>query len=154
MVLFIFAPLFGAVLTRVIMRGLRGTSEVTKIVVPVGVMLGFLALADVDLEPAAEHAALVSEFFGADTSVTHRRHQRHATTSSSPSSWPSPSPSASRFLFYRTRTGVAMRAVVDDRRCCSSTAAGPSGLAMLSLGLGARSPRSPASSSRRSRAAR
>src|SRR3954452_14364958 len=44
LVLGIMAPLVGAVIYGVIMRGLRGTSEVTKIIVPVSVMLGFLAL--------------------------------------------------------------------------------------------------------------
>src|SRR5437763_15325219 len=38
------APLPGAVLHMAIMKGLRGTSEVTRIVVPISVMLGFLSL--------------------------------------------------------------------------------------------------------------
>jgi branched-subunit amino acid ABC-type transport system permease component len=44
-VLGVLAPALGAVLYQVVMKNLRGTSEVTKIVVSVGVMLGFLALA-------------------------------------------------------------------------------------------------------------
>ncbi len=45
LVLLILAPLVGALLYVGIMRGLRNTAEVTKIVVTVSVMLGIIALA-------------------------------------------------------------------------------------------------------------
>ena len=44
-VLGLAAPFLGTMMYTVIMRGLRDTSEVTKIVVAVSVMLGFLARA-------------------------------------------------------------------------------------------------------------
>src|SRR6476646_2901121 len=43
-VLGIAAPALGAALYLGVMRGLRGTAEVTRIVVPISVLLGFLAL--------------------------------------------------------------------------------------------------------------
>ena len=44
-VLVVLAPLLGIVLYVVIMRGLRQTADVTKIVVTIGIMLGLIALA-------------------------------------------------------------------------------------------------------------
>src|SRR3954469_19966266 len=44
-VLLLLAPLFGLVLERTIMRRLDGTSDVTKLVVTVAVMLGLVSLA-------------------------------------------------------------------------------------------------------------
>ncbi len=49
-VIAVLAPLLGAVLYAGIMRGLRETADVTKIVVTIGIMLGLIALASVDLE--------------------------------------------------------------------------------------------------------
>ena len=40
------------------------------------------------------------------------------------------------FLFYRTRIGMAMRAVVDDRELARSTAADPDRVAQLSWAIG------------------
>ena len=50
-VLLVLAPAFGWFIDRVIMRGLEGTSEVTKIVVSVGLMFGLIALAPIIWSP-------------------------------------------------------------------------------------------------------
>src|SRR5688500_7743212 len=68
-VLGIAAPLLGALLHRVIMGGLRGTSEVIKIVVPISVMLGVLALATWIWNPA-EGGRITQKFFGSANTVT------------------------------------------------------------------------------------
>ena len=44
LVLFVFAPLFGASIERFILRGLQGSSEVTKVIVTVGLMVGLIGL--------------------------------------------------------------------------------------------------------------
>src|SRR5450631_2018454 len=41
-VLLVVGPLLGAALYRVVIRGLRDTSEVVKLVVPISVLLGFI----------------------------------------------------------------------------------------------------------------
>ena len=46
LVVFVFAPLFGALIERVIMRGIEGTSEVVKIVVTVSLFVALLGLAE------------------------------------------------------------------------------------------------------------
>ena len=46
LVLFVFAPLFGAFIDRVILRGLQGSSEVTKIIVSVGLLVGLIGAVD------------------------------------------------------------------------------------------------------------
>src|SRR4051794_15522265 len=38
--IFVFAPLIGVLLETVVIRGLRGTSEVTRLVTPIAVLLG------------------------------------------------------------------------------------------------------------------
>ena len=62
-VLGVLAPAMGAILYQAIMKNLRGTSEVTKIVVPVGVMLGLLALATWIWNPTPRVARIFPKFF-------------------------------------------------------------------------------------------
>src|SRR5215210_4120543 len=66
-VLGVFAPLLGAAMYLVIMRGLRDTSEVTRIVVPISVMLGFLALSTWIWDPQPSEPRLFTRFFGSET---------------------------------------------------------------------------------------
>src|SRR3954463_15866695 len=63
-ILGVFAPVLGGLLYVVVMRGLRGTAEVTKIVVPVSVMLGFLALSTWIWNPIPSEPRIFSKFFG------------------------------------------------------------------------------------------
>src|SRR5918996_766297 len=70
LVLGVLAPLLGALLYGVVMRGLRGTAEVTRIVVPVSVMLGFLALSTWVWDPTPRQPRLFLMFFGADNTVS------------------------------------------------------------------------------------
>ena len=74
-VLGVLAPLLGALLYGVVMRGLRGTSEVTRIVVPVSVMLGFLALSHLGLGPDAPHAPPVPDVLRGRPHGQRRRRQ-------------------------------------------------------------------------------
>src|ERR687891_813577 len=136
LVLGVLAPLLGALLYGVVMRGLRGTAEVTRIVVPVSVMLGFLALSTWVWDPTPRQPRLFLMFFGADNTVSIAGvnvtyHELLSVVLAVVIAL------GLRFLFFRTRSGVAMRAVVDDPDLLELNAGRPERLAMLSWALGA-----------------
>src|SRR5262245_33484379 len=135
-VLGILAPLLGALLYLVIMRGLRDTSEVAKIVVPVSVTLGFLALAVWVWDPVPRSPRIIRKFFGANATVkilgvNVTWHEIIAMLVAVAIA------AGLRILFVRTRSGVAMRAVVDDPDLVRLTGGRPQRLALLSWALGA-----------------
>ncbi len=135
-VLGVLAPLLGALLYGVVMRGLRGTSEVARIVVPVSVMLGFLALSTWVWDPTPSSPRLFLMFFGADKTVSVAGvnlawHEIAAMVIAIVVAL------GLRFMFRSTRTGVAMRAVVDDPDLLELNAGRPERLAMASWALGA-----------------
>ncbi|MEX1217175.1 MAG: ABC transporter permease [Acidimicrobiales bacterium] len=136
MVLGVLAPLLGALLYQIVMKNLRGTSDVTKIIVPIGVMLGFQALATWIWNPTSSTPRVFQKFFGANAMITVGgvRVSWHeiiafviailiAVTI--------------RLLFVRTRYGVAMRAVVDDPELLQLNGGRPERLAMISWAGGA-----------------
>jgi len=136
LVLGVLAPLLGALLYGVVMRGLRGTSEVARIVVPVSVMLGFLALSTWVWDPTPRSPRLFLLFFGADKTISVAGvnlawHEVAAMVIALVVAL------GLRFLFFSTRTGVAMRAVVDDPDLLELNAGRPERLAMASWALGA-----------------
>ena len=51
LVVFVFGPLFGAVVERGIMRGIEGTSDVVKIVVTISLMVALIGIANVIWNP-------------------------------------------------------------------------------------------------------
>jgi branched-subunit amino acid ABC-type transport system permease component len=135
-VLGVLAPLLGALLYGVVMRGLRDTAEVTRIVVPVSVMLGFLALSTWIWDPTPRTPRLFLMFFGADRTVSVAGvnlawHEVGALVIAAVVAL------SLRFLFYRTRTGVTMRAVVDDPDLLELNAGRPERVATASWALGA-----------------
>ena len=67
-VLLVFAPLLGALLYRVVIRGLQDTSEIVKLVVPISVLLAAIGLANWVWKPTDSHS--IQPFFGADHKVT------------------------------------------------------------------------------------
>ncbi|MCU1380672.1 MAG: inner-rane translocator [Acidimicrobiales bacterium] len=132
----IAAPLLGALLHVVIMRGLRGTAEVTKIVVPISVMLGFLALSTWVWDPTPSEPRIFSKFFGSAKTVTLvgiriTYHEILALILAIVIAV------ALRYLFTRTRSGVAMRAVVDDPALLELNGGRPERLATMSWAMGA-----------------
>jgi branched-chain amino acid transport system permease protein len=135
-VLVVLAPLLGAALYGIVMRGLRNVSEVARIVVPVSVMLGFLALSTWVWDPTPRTPRLFPLFFGADSTVTVAGvnltwHEIGAMVIAVLVAV------GLRFLFFGTRTGVAMRAVVDDPDLLELNAGRPERLAMAAWALGA-----------------
>ena len=135
-VLGILAPAMGAVLYQAIMKNLRGTSEVTKIIVPVGVMLGLLALATWIWNPTPRVPRLFPKFFGqnAQVSVFGVNVTWHEIIALILAVLIAVS---IRFLFQKTRSGVAMRAVVDDPDLLQLNGGRPERLATISWAGGA-----------------
>ena len=131
-VLFVLAPAFGWFLDRIIMRGLEGTSEVTKIVVSVGLLFGLIALAPIIWSPQINRK--VQPFFSGnkfalgDAFIT--AHQIVIIVVAIVVA------ALLRLLLYKTRSGVAMRAVVDSRSLTQLNGGRPNRSSALSWALG------------------
>jgi len=133
LVVLILAPLLGALIERVITRGLRNASVATSLTVTVGLMVGMIGLAQNIWDP--QEARQLPKFFGANkfelggVFVTW-----HESTTMLVGV------ALAMFLYMllnRTRTGIAMRAVVDDRNLVGMTGARPDRISMLSWAVGA-----------------
>jgi branched-chain amino acid transport system permease protein len=132
-VLLVVAPAIGALLYLVIIRGLEGTDEIVKLVVPISVLLAFIGIANWVWKPDVTHA--IPPFFGADRSVElfgvvllwHDLTILFVAIALAV---------GLRLLLYRTRTGVAMRAVVDDRSLVELNGAEPDRISLVSWMLG------------------
>jgi len=132
-VLGVFGPLMGWALYLVIMRGLRETSEVTKIVVTVSVMLGMLYLSQWVWNPRTPRNEEM--FFGSRSTVkvlgsTVTVHELIALGAAVAIAV------GLRLLFYRTRAGVAMRGAVDDPNLLQLNGHNPERLAAISWAIG------------------
>ena len=133
-VLAVLAPLLGIVLYGGIMRGLRNTADVTKIVVTIGIMLGLIALAQWIWNPGVPRTddlffgnAAKFKFLG----VYVTDHEAIALGCGVLIAV------GIRLLFKSTRTGVAMRAVVDNPALLQLNGGRPERLAAFSWALGA-----------------
>jgi branched-chain amino acid transport system permease protein len=132
-VLFVLAPLFGAFLQRVIMRGLQGTSEIVRVVVPVAVMLFTIALANWVWNPLENRS--LPKFFGnnstidiIDVSVSYHELLSFGVAIAIALGL--------RLFLYNTRTGVSMRAVVDDQPLLQLNGGRPGRASLLSWAMG------------------
>lgn len=132
LVVFVIGPLFGALIERVIMRGIEGTSEVVKIVVTISLMIALLGLSQVIWEPNVARPVL--PFFEGKTFsilgviVSYQRLLTMAVAVLVAVGL--------RLVFRRTRLGVAMRAVVDDRSLMQLNGGRPGRTSMLAWALG------------------
>jgi branched-chain amino acid transport system permease protein len=130
----IIAPLFGATIERVIFRGLQDVSEVTKLVVSVSLLFGVYTGAQILFDP--QQGRRFPGFFDGP------QHAFDLGVVNLP--WHDAFTIVAavlvavflRFLLYRTRSGVAMRAVVDDRPLSQLTGSRPDRTAMLAWALG------------------
>jgi branched-chain amino acid transport system permease protein len=131
-VLFVLAPIFGLLLEAVIMRGLVGTSEATKLVVSISLLAGMIGLANIIWEPGVSRP--MDTFYRGETvelgvtSITY--HQAITIVVAVLVAL------GLRFLLYRTRIGVAMRANVDDRSLALLNGARPNRVALFSWAVG------------------
>jgi branched-chain amino acid transport system permease protein len=132
-VIAVLAPLVGTLLYGGIMRGLRETAEVTKIVVTIGIMLGLIALAQWIWNPGVPRTDQL--FFGGAAKfqvfgVYVTDHEAIALGCGVLIAV------GIRLLFKSTRTGVAMRAVVDNPALLQLNGGRPERLAAFSWALG------------------
>jgi branched-chain amino acid transport system permease protein len=132
-VLLVLAPLFGVFLQTVVMRGLEGTNEVTKIVVSIGLLAAMIGLANWIWSPSVGRS-LVPFYDG----------KKPIAIFSTSVSWHQAITMGVailvgiglRFLLYRTRIGIAMRASVDDHALATLNGARPAMIAMLAWATG------------------
>jgi branched-chain amino acid transport system permease protein len=132
-VLLVIAPALGAFLYLVVMRGLEDASETVKLVVPISVLLGLVSLANWIWNPQANHS--IQPFFGASHKVTIFGvvllwHDLTVLAIAAALAV------ALRLLLYHTRTGVSMRAVVDDRSLLELNGGRPDRVSLVSWMIG------------------
>lgn len=132
-VVFIIAPLFGAFIERTLIRGLRGATVATSLVVTVGLMVGLIGLAQGIWKPT--EGRNLPGFFQPNGfrlgSVFVTWHEALTVLTAI---------GVAVFLWLflsRARIGIAMRAVVDDRNLAALNGAQPDRVSMLSWALGA-----------------
>jgi branched-chain amino acid transport system permease protein len=132
-VLGIFAPLVGALIERTLMRGLHGSTISTQLVVTLGLLLALLGFATVRWNPTEPR--VLPEFFAGNSirlfSVNVTYHQVTMVVVAVLVA------AFLRLLFYRTRLGIAMRAVVDDPELASLNGAAPDRVSAASWAIGA-----------------
>src|SRR5687768_7506460 len=132
-VLGIFAPALGALIERVLMRGLHGATTSTQLVVTLGLLLALIGLATLRWNPTEPR--VLPEFFAGNSvalfSVNVTYHQLTMVAVAAGVA------AFLRLFFYRTRIGIAMRAVVDDPELASLNGADPDRVSAASWALGA-----------------
>jgi len=131
-VLGILAPLVGAGIERVIMRGLTDAPETVRIVVSISLLVALLGLGIWIWDQNEAHP--LPKFWGNShvelfgTNVTY--HEASAFVVALLLAF------GLRLLLYRTRPGIAMRASVDDRPLATLNGASPNRSAMLAWAIG------------------
>lgn len=131
-VLLIVGPLFGALLELVIMRGLQGTSETTKLVTTLSVLVALLGLSLWIWDP--NKARPIRGFWeGNAVSILGVRLSWHEIAAFIIAVVVA---IGLRLLLYRTRIGVSMRAAVDDRPLAQLNGARPDAASMLAWAIG------------------
>ncbi|MBE3011751.1 ABC transporter permease [Microbispora sp. NEAU-D428] len=126
-------PAMGALLHTLIMKGLRETADVTKIVVTVAILLGMVYLSQWIWHP--EDARIMEMFFGAGAKIEFggvvvRVHELICLVVAVAVAI------GLRLLFTRTRVGVVMRGAVDDPDLLRLNGHDPDRIAMLAWAMG------------------
>ena len=128
----VVAPLLGAAVERLLLRRLAGAALEVTLTVTVGLMLFLIGLTNTLWEPTTPHR-VQPFFFGRQVTVAgvvltaHQLVIVAAAVGVAGGLW--------AFL-HASRTGVTMRAVVDDRELAALTGASPGRVSMLGWGLG------------------
>lgn len=131
-VLLVLAPAFGAVVERGLVRGLQNVSEVTKLIVSVSLLFGVYQGATI-LFPPAVGRRLPGFFEGHSINLgVYDLSWHEAITIAAAIA----TAVGLRFLLFGTRSGVAMRAVVDDRDLTRLNGARPDRSSMTAWGVG------------------
>jgi branched-chain amino acid transport system permease protein len=133
LVLGIAAPALGIVIERLLMRRLHGSTISTQLVVTLGLLLALIGLATLRWDPT--QARVLPEFFAGHhlrlfgVNVTY--HQLTMVIVAAAVA------AFLRLLFFRTRIGIAMRAVVDDPELAALNGADPDRVSAASWAIGA-----------------
>ena len=130
-----FAPAVGIFLELVVMRGLRDTNEVTRLVIPIAVLLAINGLATWIWFHDGSRAILPEKFFGerhvdvlGQAVVYHQVIGVVLAAVTAGGLW---------VLLYRSRIGVTMRATVDVRRVLILNGGRPDRASLASWAIGA-----------------
>jgi branched-chain amino acid transport system permease protein len=132
-VIFVLAPLFGAIIERVLMRPIRGASLDVTLTVTLGLFLLLLGVAVLLWDPT-QPRILFPFFRGASvtiSSVVVTEHQLVVVSAAVAVAI------ALRIFLYRTRTGTALRAVVDNPELTALAGASPARFGQLGWAIGA-----------------
>ena len=140
-VVFVIAPLTGAVIERVVMRGLANAPLVAQMAATIGLLAFFIGL--VDILWSGDKYRTLGTFFGdsktstgdlfglgfgiGDTFVPYYRIMTIVTGIGIAI--------LLRYILYRTRLGIAMRAVVDNRELAGLNGARPGRVSMFAWAL-------------------
>ncbi len=133
--IFVFAPMIGLFLEVVVIRGLRGTSEVTRLVTPIALLLGVNGISTWIWFRGGSRNIVPKKFFGGSkVDILGQAvfwHQIIGVVLAIVIA------GALYVLLYRTRTGVTMRATVDDRTLLMLNGGRPDRASMASWAIGA-----------------
>ncbi len=132
LVLLVLAPAFGLALERVVFRGLQGAGDVTRLVVSAGVLASCIGLAQIVWPP--DRGRFFGGFFpGSRVELAGVQVTGHQLTTIGVAIMVA---ALLRIVLVGTRTGVAMRAVVDDRELAQLNGARPDRIAGLAWAMG------------------
>jgi branched-chain amino acid transport system permease protein len=129
---FVAAPLFGAIIERILMRRIASAPLVAQLVVTIGLLLALTGLATFIWNPGETRS--IGTFFGSDgfnIGQTFLPYYRLITIGSGVLI-----AVLLRFLLYRTRLGIAMRAVVDNRDLAALNGVRPGAVSASAWALG------------------
>jgi len=132
-VIFVVAPLLGAIVERVIMRGLEGATEVVKIVVTVSLLLALVGLSQW-IWPGNVTRSIPRFFADKSLHLGGVNVQYHRVIILIAAIVVA---AVLRLVLYRSRAGIAMRAVVDDRNLVRLNGGRPGRVSMLAWAMGA-----------------
>ncbi len=131
----VFAPAVGIFLELVVMRGLRDTSEVTRLVIPIAVLLAINGLATWVWFRDGSRAIVPKKFFGEQhLQVLGQAVYYHQVIGVGLAM---ATAGGLYVLLYRSRLGVTMRATVDDRRLLMLNGGRPDRASLGSWAIGA-----------------
>lgn len=131
-VLLVLAPVFGALVERVLMRGLQDTSETTKLVVSISLLVALVGAANWIWDPNV--ARPMREFFeGRKVDLGPVFVTWHEITTIGVAIAVAIGLHA---LLHRARIGIAMRAAVDDRELSMLNGARPDRAGMIAWAVG------------------
>ena len=134
-VIFVVAPLIGILLDRLLMRRLRNATLVVQLMVTVGLMLSFMGITLAVWNPSTTGGRNLPHFFESSKGVaigdvTATWHRIITVVVALVIAV------GLRTLLYRTRTGIAMRAVVDNRALAGLNGTKPNVISGASWALG------------------